>query len=83
VADVLTPAAVAFVEDLQRRFGPRRDALLARRAVRRAEVARTGRLDFLAGTAAVRDGCRRHRPTSPTAGSRSLGRPTGRWPSTR
>jgi malate synthase len=54
--DILTDQARGFVEDLQRRFGGRRDELLAARAARRAEVARTGTLDFLPETAEVRAG---------------------------
>jgi malate synthase len=54
--EVLTPDALAFVEELQRAFGERRDELLVARRSRRAEVARTGRLDFLAETAEVRAG---------------------------
>ncbi|MEV6777727.1 malate synthase A [Streptomyces syringium] len=53
--EVLTDAALAFIAALHRRFTPRRDELLARRAERRAEIARTGTLDFLPGTAAVRE----------------------------
>ncbi|MFD0022263.1 malate synthase A [Streptomyces sp. NPDC058382] len=52
--EVLTPAALAFVAELHRRFTPRRDELLARRGERRAEIARTSTLDFLPQTAAVR-----------------------------
>ena len=52
--EVLTPDALDFVAALQRRFGERRDALLARRTQRREEAARTGRLDFLPETAEVR-----------------------------
>ncbi|MFF0199795.1 malate synthase A [Streptomyces sp. NPDC005017] len=52
--EVLTDAALAFVAELHRRFTPRRDELLARRAERRAEIARTSTLDFLPETAAVR-----------------------------
>ncbi|MGW3495292.1 malate synthase A [Streptomyces sp. NPDC001020] len=52
--EVLTDAALAFVAELHRRFTPRRDELLARRAERRAEIARTSRLDFLPETAAIR-----------------------------
>src|SRR3954447_16581201 len=52
--EVLTEAALAFVAELHRRFTPRRDELLARRAERRAEIARTSTLDFLAETAAIR-----------------------------
>ncbi|MFE7429028.1 malate synthase A [Streptomyces sp. NPDC057545] len=52
--EVLTAAALAFVAELHRRFTPRRDELLARRAERRAEIARTSTLDFLPETAAIR-----------------------------
>ncbi|MFF6773382.1 malate synthase A [Streptomyces sp. NPDC012637] len=52
--EVLTDAALAFVAELHRRFTPRRDELLARRAERRAEIARTSSLGFLPETAAVR-----------------------------
>ena len=37
--EILTPEALAFVADLQTRFGAHRDALLAARAARRAEIA--------------------------------------------
>ncbi|MEU6735833.1 malate synthase A [Streptomyces physcomitrii] len=52
--EVLTQAALVFVADLHRLFTARRDELLARRTRRRAEIARTGRLDFLEETAHVR-----------------------------
>ncbi|MFF9485055.1 malate synthase A [Streptomyces sp. NPDC014676] len=52
--EVLTEAALAFVAELHRRFTPRRDELLVRRAERRAEIARTSMLDFLPETAAIR-----------------------------
>ncbi|MFG2115281.1 malate synthase A [Streptomyces sp. NPDC048718] len=52
--EVLTGEALAFLAELHRRFTPRRDELLARRAERRAEIARTSTLDFLPGTAAIR-----------------------------
>ncbi len=52
--EILTPAALAFVADLQRRFGQRREELLARRRERYAETVRTGRLDFLPETAEIR-----------------------------
>jgi malate synthase len=55
MTDILTDEAVRFVTDLQRRFGARRDELLARRGARRAEIARSGRLDFLPETAAIRE----------------------------
>jgi malate synthase len=53
--EVLTPEALAFVADLQRRFGPTREELLARRTKRRQQAADTGRLDFLAETKEVRE----------------------------
>ncbi|MEV0962418.1 malate synthase A [Streptomyces sp. NPDC049910] len=53
--EVLTDAALAFVAELHRRFTPRRDELLARRTERRAEIARTGTLDFLPETARIRE----------------------------
>ncbi|MEE1753836.1 malate synthase A [Streptomyces sp. SP18CS02] len=53
--EVLTDAALAFVAELHRRFTPRRDELLARRAERRAEIARTSTLDFLPDTARIRE----------------------------
>ncbi|MEU0137524.1 malate synthase A [Streptomyces sp. NPDC006296] len=52
--EVLTDAALAFVAELHRRFTPRRDELLARRAERRDGIARTSTLDFLPETAAIR-----------------------------
>jgi malate synthase len=54
--EVLTPEALVFLAELHRRFAPRRAELLARRQERRAEIARTGTLDFLPGTAHIRDG---------------------------
>jgi malate synthase len=53
---VVTPDALAFVADLQRTFGPRRDTLLHERRVRRDQISRTGRLDFLDDTREVREG---------------------------
>ena len=54
-AAILSPAALEFVQDLNRRLGPRRDEVLARRVLRRDEAGRTGSLDFLPGTAGIRD----------------------------
>ena len=53
---VLTPDALVFLAELQRRFGDRRDELLQARRARREEVSRTGRLDFLDETREVREG---------------------------
>src|SRR4051795_5920130 len=51
---VLTPAAVAFVEDLTRRFRPRIEELLERRRDAQRRFDRGERLDFLTGTADIR-----------------------------
>ncbi|MFI5496126.1 malate synthase A [Actinoplanes sp. NPDC051859] len=56
MTEILSAEAVAFVEDLNRRFRPRRDELLARRAQRRAEIAAGGSLGFLPETAEIRAG---------------------------
>src|SRR5207302_8337088 len=52
---VLTPAAVAFVEDLTRRFRPRIEELLARRRSEQQRYNRGERLDFLPDTASIRN----------------------------
>jgi malate synthase len=54
-AEVLTPATLTLVADLQRAFAPDRAALLAGRRARRERIAATGRLDFLAASRGVRD----------------------------
>ncbi|MGQ0653399.1 MAG: malate synthase A [Betaproteobacteria bacterium] len=55
-AQILTPEALAFVAKLHRRFEPRRQELLARRAARQSEFD-SGRLpDFLPETRALREG---------------------------
>ncbi len=53
--EILTPAALAFVEALHQRFAGRRDELLAARQVRRATAAAQGRLDFLPETRQIRE----------------------------
>ncbi|MBA3244484.1 MAG: malate synthase A [Actinobacteria bacterium] len=56
VEDVLTAEAVAFLSELERRFGPRRDELLAARGERTQRL-RDGELPhFLAATQEIRDG---------------------------
>jgi malate synthase len=52
--EILTPGALAFVAGLHTAYADRRDELLAARSGRRAEISRTGRLDFLTETAGVR-----------------------------
>jgi malate synthase len=54
--EVLTPEALEFVADLQTRFGEHRNALLAARGARRAEIAAEGRIGFRPETAEIRDG---------------------------
>ncbi|WP_282203382.1 malate synthase A [Kitasatospora fiedleri] len=54
--EVLTAEALEFVAGLHRAFEGRRRELLAARRERRAEIARTGTLDFLPQTADVRAG---------------------------
>ncbi len=53
---VLTAEALAFVAELERRFGPRRRELLARREQVQAALDQGWRPDFLPETAAVRQG---------------------------
>jgi len=53
--EILTDAALAFVADLQRTYGTRRDELLEARKSRRQQISRTGKLDFLPDTQGVRD----------------------------
>ncbi len=52
---ILTPEALAFVADLQRRFGPARLDILHRRHERQEELDAGVMPDFLAGTKHVRD----------------------------
>ena len=79
---ILTPDALAFVADLQRRFGPLRLELLQRREERQAELDAGARPDFLDGDPRdPRGGLDRRpgtAPTSTTGGSRSPGRPSRR-----
>ncbi|MEI5584658.1 MULTISPECIES: malate synthase A [unclassified Agromyces] len=55
-AEILTDDALAFVEELHRRFEPRRRELLAARRARRERIAAGEPLDFLAETVEVRAG---------------------------
>ena len=52
---VLTKEAIAFVADLQRRFNPRREELLAARAERQKRLDAGEKPDFLAETASIRE----------------------------
>jgi malate synthase len=52
---ILSPAALQFIADLQRRFGAERDRLLARRAELQAKLDRGWKPDFLAETRSLRE----------------------------
>src|SRR5688572_27429579 len=54
--EILTPKALAFVEELHKRFAGTRAELLKARTAKREHVARTGSLDFLPETKDVREG---------------------------
>ncbi len=53
--EILSEGALAFVADLQQRFGGRRDELMAARSVRREQIRKTGTLSFLDDTRDVRE----------------------------
>ncbi|MBV8940297.1 MAG: hypothetical protein JO240_01035, partial [Solirubrobacterales bacterium] len=54
--EVLTPGALEFVAELQRRFGDRRQELLERRAERRRRLCGGESLHFLSETGEIREG---------------------------
>ena len=54
--DILTPAALDFLGELQHRFGPTRDRLLAERKLRQARFDAGELPDFRADTRAIREG---------------------------
>ena len=54
-AEILTPDALAFVRDLQREFGARREEILQRRIECQADLDGGGTLDFLPETRDVRE----------------------------
>ncbi len=54
MVEILSPDAIEFVTGLHRAFGARRRELLERRAIRREQAARAGRLDFLEETEHIR-----------------------------
>ncbi|HEV2546653.1 MAG TPA: malate synthase A [Stellaceae bacterium] len=53
--EILTPEAMTFLAELQRRFGPERERLLARRAELQAKLDQGWKPDFLAETRGVRE----------------------------
>ena len=54
-AEILTPAALAFVEKLVREFGPALEGLMAARVERQKEIDAGAMPEFLTATEAVRD----------------------------
>src|SRR4051812_50017919 len=90
--EVLTPEALAFVADLQRTFGTRREQLLGLRQQRRQQAADTGKLGFLDETKSVRDDAswkvapvadltdRRGGETGPTRRTKAVNAPNTRAP---
>jgi malate synthase len=63
--EVLTPAALSFVAQLQRDFNPTREELLRRRAERQTRLDAGERPDFLPATREVREGDWRVAPIPP------------------
>ncbi|MEV5324918.1 malate synthase A [Nonomuraea sp. NPDC052634] len=63
--EILTPEALAFMETLQREFGPRRLELLDARQAKQAELSAGGRLDFLPETKEIREGEWKVAPPAP------------------
>ena len=55
-AEILTPEALALIEQLHHKYRGRRDDLLAARATRRAEISAARTIAFDPTTAAIRDG---------------------------
>src|SRR5438067_444803 len=53
--EILTPAAIAFLADLQRTFGARRKELLAARVTRQARLDAGEKPDFLPETKHIRE----------------------------
>ncbi|WP_406673334.1 malate synthase A [Nonomuraea sp. N2-4H] len=63
--EILTPEALAFMETLQREFGPRRLELLDARQAKQAELSAGGTLDFLPETKEIREGEWKVAPPAP------------------
>ncbi|UCM91029.1 malate synthase A [Streptomyces marincola] len=70
--EILTGEALDFLAELHRRFTPRRDALLLDRARRRREIATSHTLDFLPGTAGIREGDWQVAPAPPALQDRRV-----------
>ncbi len=70
--DVLDDTAVAFLTELHRTFGPRREELLALRAERARDLANGALPDFLPETASVREGDWKVAPYPPQIADRRV-----------
>jgi malate synthase len=84
--EILTPDALSFVEELQRRFGGPRDELLRSRRVRREEMSRAATAAFLPETREVRTSEWTVAPAPADLVDRRVeitGRPSRKWRSTR
>ncbi|MSR99906.1 malate synthase A [Arthrobacter sp. BL-252-APC-1A] len=69
---ILTPEALAFIEELHHRFAPTRNDLLAARTARREAIAAGEPLDFLPETAQIRDGDWQVAPAPPALQDRRV-----------
>ena len=87
-AEILSPAAIAFLADLQRTFGVRRKELLAARVARQTLLDAGVKPDFLPETKLIREGkwrcaCVQQSLTSDTGRDNSLRRTRNAWRSAR
>jgi malate synthase len=64
-AEVVSPAALAFLAELERRFGPRRRELLAARIARQARLDAGEKPNFLSSTADIRAAAWKVAPPAP------------------
>ena len=71
-AEILTPAALAFVAGLHREFNPRREALLQRRVSRQAELDAGALPGFRAETRSIREGDWQVAPVPPDLADRRV-----------
>ena len=69
---ILTPEALAFIEELHHRFAPTRNDLLAARTARREAIAAGESLDFLPDTAEIREGNWQVAPAPPALQDRRV-----------
>ncbi|MBJ7470645.1 MAG: malate synthase A [Solirubrobacteraceae bacterium] len=70
--EILTPQALAVIEQLHHKYKPRRDALLAARAGRREEISAAGTIEFDPATAEIREGDWQIDPVPPALADRRV-----------